>query len=192
MQPACADLPGFEIQGATVRSLAGKVSHELLQELPGSQEGLVLALSLPARCPRDAPGEQPMSDEQGEEPLSSSQISSKAPALKLQQLLRDEGRRGSLPPAGGRLHLRCDSASALSPHSHVHGRSGAVPISRCRDFSCREAGSRPVASTARNSAARLVQAAWAASACSPCPSSCPSPHTRAPAGRKHPPRGSLV
>jgi len=31
MQPACADLPGFEIQGAAVRSPAGRVSHELLR-----------------------------------------------------------------------------------------------------------------------------------------------------------------
>lgn len=60
------------------------MSHELLQELPGSQEGMVPALPLPARCPSDAPSEQPASNTQvREEPLSSSQISSKAPALKL-------------------------------------------------------------------------------------------------------------
>lgn len=60
------------------------MSHELLQELPRSQEGLVLALPLPARCLSDAPGEQPVSNAQvREEALSSSQISSKAPARKL-------------------------------------------------------------------------------------------------------------
>lgn len=110
----------------------------------------------------------------GKKPLSSSQISSKAPALKLQQFLRDESKRASLPPAGGRLHLGCDSASGLSPQGQIHRRSGNVPISRCRDFSCRELRSCPVASAARNSTAEPVQGA-----CSPCASSCSSPQTPA-------------
>lgn len=59
MQPACADLPGFEIHGATIRTMSVKVSHEL----PGSQEGLVLALLLPAHCPKDSLDEQPTSNE---------------------------------------------------------------------------------------------------------------------------------
>lgn len=75
-----------------------RVSRGLLQALPSSQEGLVLALPLPTHCIRDALGEQPASDEQvGEKPLSSSQISSEAPALRLWQLLRGEGKWGSLP-----------------------------------------------------------------------------------------------
>lgn len=138
----------------------------------------MLALPLPARCPTDAPGEQPTSDEEvGIKPVSSSQISSKAPALKLRQFLRDESKRASLPPAGGRLHLGCDSASGLSPQGQIHRISGIVPISHCRDFSCRELCSCPVASAARNSTAELVQGAWAASACSPCASSRLSPQT---------------
>lgn len=75
-----------------------RVSRGLLQALPSSQAGLVLALPLPTHCIRDALGEQPASDDQvGEKPLSSSQISSEAPALRLWQLLRGEGKWGSLP-----------------------------------------------------------------------------------------------
>lgn len=141
--PACADLCGFGIQGVTVPSPAGRESHELLQE------GLALALPPPARCHSNAPGEQPTSNGRvGEEPLC---ISSKVPALKLWQLLRNEG-AGIAPQAGGRLHLRCDSVSGLPPYGQIHGRSAAVPVSRCRDSSCREACSRPVVSAARNGA----------------------------------------
>lgn len=39
-----------------------RVSHEL----PSSQEGLVLALLLPAHCPKDSLGECPTSDEHWE------------------------------------------------------------------------------------------------------------------------------
>lgn len=47
-----------------------RVSRGLLQALPSSQGGLMLALPLPTSCIRDAPGEQPTSDEQaGEKPL---------------------------------------------------------------------------------------------------------------------------
>lgn len=74
-------------------------------------------------------------------------------ALKLWQLLRDEGKQGSLPSTGRCLRI-------LFPW-----RSGIVPVSHCRLSSCREAHSCPVAST------ELVQGAWAAPACSPCPSS---------------------